>query len=114
MKIRGCLKPLVQHLSKIGVVGKIRQLMGDSATWDFTPHRGSCSLVFVDGSRAYENVASDSRAAMDLLAVEGVVVWHDSGIWSDVTAVLQDLEQKGRYGLRHIRGPSLVFWRKPG
>ena len=35
-------------------VGKIHQLLGDSAVFDYTPYTRSCSLVFVDGSHAYD------------------------------------------------------------
>jgi len=93
-------------------VGKIRQLLGDSATFDFSPYEGSCSLVFVDGAHGYDYVLSDSRAAMAMASRGGVVVWHDYGVWPDVTRALDELEQRGGYGLRHIRGTSLVCWRK--
>ena len=93
-------------------VGKIHQLLGDSAAFDYSPFKDSCSLVFVDGSHHYDYVMSDSKAAMDMANVGGVVVWHDYGIWEDVTRALATLEQRGVYGLRCIRGTSLVYWKK--
>ena len=92
-------------------VAKIHQLLGDSAAFDFAPYRASCSLVFVDGSHAFECVMSDSRNARDLARGGGVVLWHDYGIWEGVTKALEELERRGRYGLRHIRGTSLVYWK---
>src|SRR5687768_16369891 len=34
------------------VEGKVRQLYGDSATFDYGPYLGTCDVVFVDGSHA--------------------------------------------------------------
>lgn len=94
-------------------VGRIKQLLGDSAAFDYSPFRESCSLVFVDGSHALDYVKSDTRAAMSMAHRGGVVVWHDYGIWKDVTQALDELEQHERCGLRNIAGTSLVYWRKP-
>jgi hypothetical protein len=93
-------------------VGKIRQLMGDSAVFDFTPFVNSCSLVFVDGSHAFDYAMSDTRAAMRIVKEGGIIVWHDYGVWEGVTRALEELERDNRYGLRNIRGTSLVYWKK--
>ena len=95
------------------VIGKIHQRLGDSATFDYTPHAHACSLVFVDGSHAYDYAMSDTRAAMGMVRGGGVVLWHDYGIWEGVTKALEELEEKNGYGLRNIRGTSLVYWRVP-
>lgn len=92
-------------------IGKIHQLLGDSAAFDYSPYKDSCSLVFVDGSHTYDYVLSDTRAAMDMAKKGGVIVWHDYGIWEGVTKALDQLEQLEGYGLRNIRGTSLVYWR---
>lgn len=94
------------------VVGKIEQLLGDSATFDFSNFYDSCSLVFVDGSHAYDYVLSDSEIAMRMVRTGGVVLWHDYGRWDGVTRALDELEEKNDYGLQHIRGTTLVYWRK--
>jgi hypothetical protein len=93
-------------------VKKIQQLFGDSAAFDYSPYKGSCSLVFVDGSHAYDYVVSDSRAAMDLVCKDGIIIWHDYGIWEEVTRALEALEMQKGWGLRNISGTSLVYWRK--
>ena len=90
-------------------VGRIRQWLGDSATFDFSPYRESCSLVFVDGSHHYNYVMSDSRVAMDMARHGGVVLWHDYGIWEDVTRALEELGEREGHALRHIAGTSLVY-----
>ena len=51
---------------------------------------------------------------MQLVDGNGVVLWHDYGVWDGVTRALEDLEQTKNLGLRHIRGTSLVIWRAPG
>jgi predicted O-methyltransferase YrrM len=94
-------------------IGRIHQLLGDSATFDYSPYHGSCSLVFVDGSHAYDYAMSDTRAAMQLVRPGGVIIWHDYGIWEGVTKALEELEQRDHLGLKNIRGTSLVYWRKP-
>ncbi len=93
-------------------IGRIHQLYGDSATFDYTPYRDSCALVFVDGSHAYEYALSDTRAALSMVTKGGVIVWHDYGIWEGVNRALEELEAKEHLGLRNIRGTSLVFWRR--
>jgi predicted O-methyltransferase YrrM len=93
-------------------ISRIHQLIGDSATFDYSRYKGLCSLVFVDGSHAYDYVLSDTRAAMSIVEPGGIVVWHDYGIWEGVTNALDELEQRERFGLRNIRGTSLVIWKK--
>jgi len=93
-------------------VGRIHQLLGDSATFDYSPYKNSCSLVFVDGAHSYDYAISDTRAAMDIVESGGTVVWHDYGVWEGVTKALEELDQRHAYGLRNMSGTSLVCWRK--
>ncbi len=93
------------------IVNKIHRLFGDSALFDFSPYKNSCSLVFIDGSHAYEHVKSDTYAAMDMIRSGGVIVWHDYGIWEEVTKALEEIESKEKYGLKNIKGTSLVYWK---
>jgi len=90
---------------------RIVQLLGDSATFDWSPYRGRAGLVFVDGSHAYDAVMSDSDIAFRLVADQGMIIWHDYGVWEGVTAALEELEATRHLGLRHVRGTSLVIWR---
>lgn len=91
---------------------RIHQLYGDSASFDFSPYYGSCSLVFIDASHAYEYVLSDSRAALRMLKPGGVILWHDYGIWSGVTDALEHLASGEMPGIQCIQGTSLAYWRK--
>ncbi len=92
---------------------KIVQLTGDSTEYDFSWLRGRCSLVFVDGSHAYDLVKSDTSAALEMVAPGGIVLWHDYGVWKGVTAALDEIREEQPVDLRSIRGTSLVAWRKP-
>jgi len=93
-------------------IGRIHQLLGDSATFDYSPYENSCALVFIDGSHAYEYVKSDTEAALRIVRSGGVIIWHDYGIWEGVTKALEELEQQAHLGICNIRGTSLVFWEK--
>jgi len=90
--------------------GRITQLIGDSATYDWSPHAGRAGLVFVDGSHAYDYVSADSDTAFRLVANKGMVIWHDYGVWEGVTRALEEIEASRQLGLRHVRGTSLVVW----
>lgn len=94
-----------------GVTARIRQLFGDSATFDWSPHAGRAGLVFVDGSHAYNYVIADTDTALRLVANKGMVIWHDYGVWDGVTRALEEIEASRQLGLRHVRGTSLVVWK---
>ena len=106
-RYRRCGEPWAQS------AGRITQLHGDSAAFDWSPFVKTASLVFVDGSHSYEYAAGDSETAFRLVAPGGIVIWHDYGVWEGVTRALEDLEEARKLGLRKIRGTSLVFWRAP-
>jgi hypothetical protein len=89
---------------------RITQMLGDSATFDWSPYQGRAGLVFVDGSHAYEYVRKDSATAMRLVVPGGIVLWHDYGRWEGVSRALDELETERGLGLRHIAGTSLVAW----
>jgi len=92
---------------------KITQQYGDSATYDFTPYHGQCSLIFVDGSHAYDYAISDTINARDMLSPGGIIIWHDYGVWKGVTQALEEIEENEKLGLKHIAGTSLVYWKSP-
>jgi Methyltransferase domain len=95
-----------------GAAGRIIQLFGDSATFDWSAHGGRAGLVFVDGSHAYDYVIADTDTALRLVANKGMVIWHDYGVWDGVTRALEEIEASRHLGLRHVRGTSLVVWQR--
>ncbi|HEX6716894.1 MAG TPA: class I SAM-dependent methyltransferase [Pyrinomonadaceae bacterium] len=56
---------------------KIRQLYGNSLTFDYQPYERSVDLVLVDANHSYESVKSDTENAFALLRSGGVIVWDD-------------------------------------
>lgn len=90
--------------------GRIHQVFGDSATFNFAPYSGRCSLVFVDGSHAYAYAQKDSETALQLVHRTGSIVWHDYGVWTGVTRALEELNDAQNLNLQHIHGTSLVVF----
>lgn len=90
---------------------KIRQLYGDSAALAAAPFAGRMDLVIVDGSHAEACVRSDSALARAMVRPGGWIVWHDYGVWPDVTAVLDQLA--GDLPLVRLEATTLVVARLP-
>jgi Methyltransferase domain len=93
---------------------KIEQLFGDSKVFDESKHLNRYDLIFVDGSHAYSYVLSDSRKALKMLKPGGLLLWHDySGPYGlkDVYNGLNEIAKE--YPLVHIKGTTLVAYRKP-
>jgi len=93
---------------------KVEQLFGDSKTFDVSPWKGRCELVFVDGSHAYSYVVSDSEKALQLVAPGGLVLWHDYAGPRHAPGVYRALnELSQRIPLVRIEGTTLVAHRRP-
>lgn len=76
--------PAERQLARIGEAfrgtpsaSKVRQLFGDSATFDYSEFERAIDLVFVDGVHTASYVRKDSHAALRMLRTGGVVVWDD-------------------------------------
>lgn len=96
--------------------GKITQLLGDSARFDFSPYFNSVDFVFVDGSHAYEYALNDSRIALQLLRNQkGMIVWHDYGhvCWPGVVRALDQLSTNDPAfkNTRHIKDTTIACLR---
>lgn len=89
---------------------KVRQLYGDSATFDFTPFAKQVDLFFIDGAHSYEYVRSDTLNALACIRPGGVIVWHDYGRWgvNGVSKWLHELASSGRSVYR-FPGSSLAI-----
>ncbi len=72
--------------------GKIVQLFGDSAAFDFS-NLPKPNFIFIDGSHAYEYVINDSLKCIDMLNNNGIILWHDYGVWQGVTKALEYLKE---------------------
>lgn len=59
--------------------GKIVQLTGDSASFDFSPYRGNIDLFYVDGAHSYEYARCDTANALVCTHQGSIIAWHDFG-----------------------------------
>ncbi len=94
---------------------KIKQLYGDTATFDFSNYFNQIDFIFIDASHAYDYVINDSLIALKMLRNHrGVILWHDygqMGYWPGVTLALDKLrdENAAFAQLKHISGGTLAY-----
>lgn len=103
----------VRRFLGTAVEGKIHQLYGDSAKFDYAPYKGKCDIVFVDGSHALAYVANDTEAAFQLVRPGGLVMWHDYNdgyFWPDVHRHL--LQVARRHQIHRIAGTMIAVTRE--
>lgn len=67
---------------------RIRQVFGDSAHVDWSTLGGPFDLIFIDGCHTAAYVAADTTNALKHLATPGAIVWHDYGLYEDVSTVV--------------------------
>lgn len=60
-----------------GTNGRVRQLWGDSRTFDFSPYRGQMDIVWTDAGEPFENVLADLTHGWEMLTPDGVLMRHD-------------------------------------
>lgn len=91
------------------VAGRITQLWGDSATFDWAPYAATFDFIFIDGAHSREYCLSDSRHAFQLLKPGGgIILWHDyDGHFDGVTEAIHVLAREGRL-IRRIAGTNLA------
>ncbi len=88
---------------------KIRQVLGDSATLDYSEVEGKIDFIFVDGDHSYDYVRRDSENAFKMLSPTGLILWHDYGVfWDAVARCLREVASAGR--LYHVEGTTLVIF----
>jgi predicted O-methyltransferase YrrM len=93
------------------VAKQIQQLLGDSATFDFSPFYDSIDLMFIDGSHAYDYVLNDTEKALKLIKKGGIILWHDYTNWDGVRDAINGLyKDDNRFTkVRHIGGTSILM-----
>jgi hypothetical protein len=89
---------------------RITQLYGDSATFDFSPYRGSIDLVFIDASHSYSYVKSDTTAALEMVSEQGTIVWDDYTYYPGIFACLNELAPELDRPIVHILGTRLAIY----
>jgi predicted O-methyltransferase YrrM len=93
------------------VAQQIHQLLGDSATFDFSPFYDSIDLMFIDGSHAHDYVLNDTEKALKLIKKGGIILWHDYTNWDGVRDAINGLyKDDSRFvTLKHIGGTSILM-----
>ena len=94
---------------------KIRQLYGDTGTFDFSLYHDSIDFVFIDASHTYEYVINDSLHALRLLrGGRGTIVWHDYSRWDGVTRALNELRRlhSAFADVVRIEGTTLAYLKR--
>jgi predicted O-methyltransferase YrrM len=87
---------------------RIVQHEGDSASFNFGALGRRFDLVYVDGAHSYDYVANDSRAAFDIVADGGAIVWDDyQPRWP---GVVRYLNERSDLSLFRLPGTRLVLW----
>ena len=87
---------------------RITRLVGDSATFDFSPYRGKIDLVYVDASHSFSYVKSDTEAALAMLSPTGTIVWDDYTHYSGIWKYLDDLAAGLDRPIFHLLGTRLA------
>lgn len=90
---------------------KIIQLLGDSATFNFSTYYHSMDFIFVDGSHSQDYVKSDTEIVLKLAHKNSIIMWHDYTNWEDVTNVMDNyFEKDSRFkDLRRIEGTTFLY-----
>jgi|ERR671923_2952783 predicted O-methyltransferase YrrM len=95
---------------------KIRQLYGDSTTFDFQPYEGSVDFVLIDGNHDERFVSVDTANALKMLTPSGVIIWDDY-LWdrkypecAGVTRCLDRLSAD--FDIANIEGTRLAVYRR--
>jgi len=74
---------------------QITQILEDSRTLDTRDFRGSMDLIYIDAGHDYPFVRNDSEKAFEMLATDGMIVWHDySPVKPGVRRYLQELANR--------------------
>lgn len=88
---------------------RIKQLAGDSATFDFSPYVGTVDMAFIDASHTYSYVKADTEAILKILSPTGTIVWHDYPTYPGIFQYLNELGVTLDTKIYHIPGTGLAF-----
>ena len=99
-----------QRLDASAEAGRVTYLSGDSFTFDFLPYSGTADLVYIEGSRRYAHIRSDTEAAFGLLSELGTIVWDgysgDPGVYAYLNGLAPLLDRP----IFHILGTRLALY----
>ncbi len=102
----------VMDFTGLACAGKIKQLAGDSRTFDFSPFAGYFDLIFIDGGHSLETVSSDTANAFRMIGKgrPACIFWHDYGN-PDCLANTRFLDEfSEQIETFHVQETMLVGW----
>ena len=96
---------------------KIKQLYGNSLTFDYAGLNKKFDAVFIDGDHHYESVKSDTANVFKhLLIKDSIVIWHDYG-FDPVTprhevmaAIMDGMPAEMRKNLYHVSNTMCAIY----
>jgi len=88
----------------------IYQVYGDSKAFDFK-ECSNIDFIFIDGSKRYDYVYSDSDNALDIISEGGVIIWHDYGYADEVTQAVDTFASDEGIEIFHIHKTTLGVYR---
>jgi len=89
--------------------GRIEQIYGDSATFDFENYLGRFDFMFIDGSHSDEYVERDTETALRLLRPEGgLIAWHDGTLYG-VARYLRRKIRNENSPIQLVQGTTLMI-----
>jgi predicted O-methyltransferase YrrM len=97
------------------VAANIECKFGDSTKLDISAYRGKAEFIFIDGGHDAPVATSDTLKALDMVAPDGVIVWHDYRDFKGVQeAIAVAVQRKGAANFRFIRDTSMVAYQPAG
>ncbi len=104
-------KPAMEYAG-VPVASKIKEVAGNSRTFDFSPWKNSIDLVFIDGGHDYGTVSKDTENAFLMVRKDrpSCIFWHDyrNPDCSGNTFFLDELSKK--HDLFHVEDTMLCGW----
>ena len=92
---------------------KIKVIFQNSLNFNYKPYQKKMNLIFIDGGHTYSVVKSDSEKSFEMLAKDGIILWHDyvpsKRSARDVVRYIHELSKSKK--LYSIRGTSLVYFK---
>lgn len=89
---------------------RITQVLGDSATFDYSPYEGKMDVVFIDGSHSYPYVTNDTHAAERMLSETGMIVWDDYPGFPGVIKCVLESSRRLDGPVLHLLGTRMAVW----
>lgn len=90
--------------------GLIKNLEGDSATFDFSKYNNFFDIIIIDGSHKYENVIIDSENSLKMIKKNGYILWHDySKDHIDVLKAIKKIKKKYKIEINRIKQTKFAF-----